>query len=209
MKKLIIVFVSSLWMSTVFATVKPITVGVDYTLLSAPVPVTNEPKGVVNVKEFFSFTCIHCKNTEPLVEQILVPNKKIDLNKIQVTWGTDATLNGYAKLNATLQRSKLDKLYIPAFTAIFNQQNLTNPDVLKAFLAQNGLNADQVQQFMAMYNSFTIGAKVGEYKILTNSYNISGTPTFVVADKYMVSPAEPARAMEVIQYLVNKVNSGK
>ncbi|MCE3268135.1 MAG: disulfide bond formation protein DsbA, partial [Burkholderiales bacterium] len=56
----------------------------DYTILSVPVPKTQTAGGKVDVKEFFSYTCIHCKDIEPLIESTIMLDKNIDFNKIQV-----------------------------------------------------------------------------------------------------------------------------
>src|SRR6185437_1833943 len=198
---------------------KPLVEGKDYTILTVAVQKTPEPKGKVNVKEFFSYAYIHCKEAESAIEKSIVPNKSIDLNKIQVVWGDQAEINGFAKLNATIQALGLQRLNAPAFNAIFSNQNLNDPEKLKTFLGQNRLKPADVDNFMATYNSFAIAGKVGEYKNLTKAYNINGTPTFIIADKYIVSPALPERLVLVVQALVNKakqevgsnnsINSGK
>lgn len=187
-----------------FAASDGLVVNKDYTLLTTPVTKTIEPKGVINVKEFFNFACIHCKDVEPLVEQSLGTNKTIDLEKIQTVWGSDPNMVGFAKLNATLSELKLNKLYSPAFTATFANQNLNDPDVLKRFLKQNSLTAVQITQFMNTYNSFTISAKVGQYQDMLTTYNITGTPTFIIADKYVANPAQPAQLIKVVNALIKK-----
>ena len=193
--------------SAMAATPEPVVEGTDYTLLTKVVTKSPEPKGHVNVKEFFSFVCIHCKDVEPLVASKLLTDKTVDVDRIHVAWNPDT--EGYAKLNATLQIMKLDKLYTPVFTATFSQHNLNNPIELKSFLATNGLTPDQVTKFMSTYDSFTVNSKVSEYKAQMDAYDVTGTPTFVVADKYVVSPALPDRAMQVVQYLVKKASTEK
>ncbi len=223
MKKLLISILSILLITRVLAANPPATatpasikLGEDYTLISTPVNKTAEPRGVVNVKEFFSFTCIHCKLTEPLVEQNLVNNKNIHLQKIQVVWGNNPIINGYAKLSATIEQQNMNQLNVPIFNKIFSQADMNNPakandlnnqDTLSAFLIQSGLTKAQAVQFMSIYNSFTVVSQVQQFKRLTSLYNITGTPTFVVGDKYIVSPAQPARLIQVVQFLVNKVNT--
>lgn len=217
MKKIILLVLALV--SSAFAATKPmvntsddagsavITLNKDYTVLAVPVTKTVEPKGVINVKEFFNFACIHCKDIDPLVEKTFVADKNIDLEKIQTVWGTDANVAGFAKLNATIRALQLNKLYTPAFTAIFANQNLNDPTVLKSFLQQNGLTAAQITQFMSTYNSFTISTKPGEYRDMTTNYNITGTPTFIIADKYVANPAQPARLMQVVNALIKKARA--
>lgn len=207
MFKFLSVLIGGLLIGNTFAAATPqiqLVEGKDYTILTTPVQKTVPPKGQVNVKEFFSFTCVHCKDIEPLVEQAIVPNKAVDLNKIQVVWGDQPDIAGFAKLSATIQALGLQQLNVPVFNAVFANQNLNDPKTLKTFLGQNGLKAADVNKFMTTYNSFSIAGKVGEYKNQTTSYGITGTPTFVVADKYVASPALPPRLIMVVQALINK-----
>jgi thiol:disulfide interchange protein DsbA len=74
---------------------------------------------------------------------------------------------------------------------------------LQAFLNANKKIVDP-SKFMATYNSFAISTKPQEYAQYTQAYNITGTPTFVVANKYMTKPAQPAQLIQVIQALVDK-----
>jgi thiol:disulfide interchange protein DsbA len=178
----------------------------DYTILSVPVPKTQTAGGKVDVKEFFSYTCIHCKDIEPLIESTIMLDKNIDFNKIQVVWSDQADITGFAKLNATIQALKLQKLNVPAFNAIFSNQNLNEPKILRTFLGQNGLKSTDIDDFIATYNSFAISGKVGEYKNLTKVYNITGTPTFIIADKYIASPALPQQLVLVVQALIKKAS---
>lgn len=185
----------------------PVVEGTDYKILNKMVVKKTEPKGKVNVKEFFSFLCTHCKDIEPLVASKLMPDKTIDLDRIHVAWNPSIT--GYAKLNATLQIMNLDKLYTPVFNATFSQHDLNDPIQLKDFLTQNGLSQKETNKFMSTYNSFTVNSKVSEYKLQMDAYDITGTPTFIVDDKYVVNPALPPRTIEVVKYLVKKSASEK
>ncbi len=210
MKKIILgLTMGALMFANVFA-LTAIKEGVDYTVIPSATSTPTKLKKI-NIKEFFSFTCIHCKDVEPLVENYLASNKNVELDKIHVIWGDDQNMVADAKLNATIQLLKLNKLYVPVFNAIFSGQKLNDATSLKVFLANNGLNKEQVNKFLDAYNSFDISSTVGRYKTMTAdpSYNLTGTPTFIVADKYIVSPAQPPRLIEVIKALVIKQSGVK
>lgn len=196
MKKILFALGGLLCAINVYAT--PVVQGVDYVIATSPMK-TVTPKGKINVKEFFSFTCIHCKDVEPLMEASVVKNKKVYLERIQVPW--DATTTSLAKLNATYQMMNLDRMYTPTFNAVFAGQDLTKSDGLTSFLKQNKID---VTKFMANYNSFAVSMAAGKYKDLMKAYSVDGTPTFVVADKYILKPAQPARIVEVLQYLISQ-----
>lgn len=196
MRKILLILSACFFSINVVAT--PVVQGVDYTL-AVNSQATASPPGKVNVKEFFSFTCIHCKDIEPLIETSILKNKRVDLERIQVPWN-EATTN-LAKMNATYKIMNLNTLYAPTFNVVFAGQDLSKPLVLTNFLQQNKV---AVTKFMSLYNSFTVNAKVGEYKDLMKAYKIEGTPTFVVANKYVLKPAQPARTIEVLEYLINQ-----
>ena len=202
MKKLLFTLLSSAIINSSFAV--GITEGIDYTVISAPAKAIALKPGKVNVSEFFSYACIHCSLLEPILDQWLATTKNVDLNRIQVVW--EGHFNGFAKINATAQLLKLDSNFNQqAFAAVMNQhQNLEDPAQLQTFLNANKALVDP-SKFMAVYNSFAVSLKPQEYSQYTQSYNISGTPTFIIANKYMTKPAQPPQLIQVIQALVAKV----
>ena len=210
MKKLLLTLVFFMYFAMANATVQ-VKEGVDYTVIPSSGKVSKTKTTKVNVKEFFSFNCIHCKDVEPLVQQYIATNKNVEMEQIQAVWGSDVNMLGFAKLNATIALLKLNRLYVPAFDVVFARQNINDPAVLKTFLATNRLTPTQITNFMDRYNSFEVSTIVGKYKTMTADpqYQLEGTPTFVVADKYIVKPAQPPRLMEVVQALVTKVQSSK
>jgi thiol:disulfide interchange protein DsbA len=178
-------------------------VGRDYDIIPNPPQAVKPLSHEVEVKEFFSFNCIHCKDIESLVEQLTKADKKVHLYKIQVVF--DNVNVEYGKLTATLNELNLSNLYLPAFNAIFNGENLKDIKEIKAFLRSQGLTQSQIENFINTYNSFTIDSEVEKYKEMTNSYNINGTPTFIINDKYVIAPATPTRLIEVIEALSEKI----
>lgn len=197
MKKILLALGSILLTINVYAAT-PVVEGTDYTVAPKVIKTTT-PNHKVNVKEFFSFTCIHCKDVEPLVEASIANDPHVYLERIQVPW--DPKTSELAKLNATYQMLGLNKLYTPTFNAIFAEQDLTNTKTLTSFLKQNNVD---VKSFMSTYNSFDVSTAPGRYKNLMQAYSVDGTPTFVVADKFILKPAQPARIIEVLQYLIKQ-----
>lgn len=219
MKKLLLGVGFIFLLSSVFAldVTSNIKEGVDYTLLVPAMPVTAsvEPKGVVNVKEFFMFWCVHCKLTEPYVEQLLVPNKNIHLERIPLVAGENKDIINFGKLGATLANPELKnlnvaKLYVPVFNEVLQGNKVvtdlvSKPNALSNFLIKNGYNKAQTAHILEVYNSFAVNSQMQKYRAQFIAYNIIVTPIFIVADKYVVGPAQPERTMQVVLYLVNKV----
>ena len=179
-------------------------IGVDYTVIGNKKVKVSKP---VHVKEFFSFTCIHCKELEPLLENYFQTHKNVVLDKIQVLFDNSPQSIALAKLNATLQNLNLTNLYIPFFTAVFTGNNITTKSVMSDILQKQHLSTTQIQNFFDVYNSFSTASTINRYRTLTADpkYHLSGTPTIVVGDKYILSPAQPSKLINVLSSLVNKV----
>lgn len=208
MKKYLFILLTIIYACQLFAADIPIEEGRDYKLLAMPISVVNIPRGKIHVIEFFSYNCVHCRAVEPLIKEKLAPNKRIVLDTIQIVY--DEKYNGaFARINATIKLLNLGRLEKAIFTAVAEQKDFNDIVQLKQFLAQNGLNQKQIEQFIDTYNSFTVNGKVNEYKQLTTKYNVMATPMIVVADKYVVSPAQPEKLIQVTQALINKIINNK
>ncbi len=206
MKKLAFTLLSSIVVTSAFAKDIQIKQGTDYNLVSGvtkPLPAT---PGKVNVTEFYSYACIHCSILEPTLDQWYAGTKNVQLNRIQVVW--ENNFKGYAKINATAQALNLGtKFNQQVFNATMTERkNLEDPTQLQSFLNANKTIVDP-KKFMATYNSFTISTKPQEYAQYTQAYNVTGTPTFIVGNKYVTTPAQPAQLIQVIQALVDKVKT--
>lgn len=206
MKKLAFTLLSSIVVTSAFAKDIQIKQGTDYNLVSGvtkPLPAT---PGKVNVTEFYSYACIHCSILEPTLDQWYAGTKNVQLNRIQVVW--ENNFKGYAKINATAQALNLGtKFNQQVFNATMTERkNLEDPTQLQNFLDANKTIVDP-KKFMATYNSFTISTKPQEYAQYTQAYNVTGTPTFIVGNKYVTTPAQPAQLIQVIQALVDKVKT--
>lgn len=204
MKKILFAILTTTIIAPVFAKDIPVTAGTDYTVISGVSKPLPQKSGKVNVTEFYSYACIHCSILEPTLDQWLKGTKNVDFNRIQVVWENNFT--GYAKINATVQMLNLGTGFNQQiFDATMKQRkDLQDPTQLKTFLTANK-NLVDPNKFMATYNSFAVSTKPQEYAQYTNAYNITGTPTFVVGNKYMTMPAQPEKLMQVVQALVDKV----
>jgi len=175
--------------------------GKDYTLLNPAQPVANAKK--VEVIEFFSYTCIHCYHLDQGMSAWAARKPAdVDFKRVQIIWQQpmEGLARFFAAMNATHQAERLNH---PAFVAVMDQHvNLGDEATLTNWLkGQKGVN---VASFMQVYKSFAVNAEVARAAQMTRSYNIQGTPTIIVAGKYALQPAEPARLLEVLDEVVAK-----
>jgi thiol:disulfide interchange protein DsbA len=161
--------------------------GKDYTRLPVQQPVANPHK--VEVIEFFSYTCVHCYELDPSLENWAKKKPAdVDFKRVQIVW--NAQMDGFAKFFATMNALNLaDKLNHPAFVAVMDQHiNLADRAELAKWLkTQRGVDA---ARFLKTFDSFAINAQLARARQLTKDYAVMGTPSIVVNGRYVLQPAK-------------------
>lgn len=181
-----------------------IVLGRDYTRLSTPMPTTTGER--IEVREFFFYGCSHCYNLEPHVKRWL-KSKPQDVEFVP----TPAMLNpkweplGRAYYVAE-ELGVLDKTHDALYGAIHNaNQKLFEKEPIIAFLEKIGVPRAKVE---ASWDSFSVTTKVRNADALARKYMIQGTPTLVVAGKYLV-PSSGDRTFAVVNYLVGQERAAR
>lgn len=169
--------------------------GKDYGRLSTPMPTT--VPGKPEVIEFFSYTCPHCNDLDPVVEQWL-KRKPADVQfvRIHVSYGPTWEVMARAYYAAEAL-GVLDKVHRPLFDAIHRDgRKLANEDDVAAVVAQHGV--DQAE-FRKAYKSFQTETQVRRANQLAQRYGVRGVPAIIVNGQYDVrSP----RIFEVVDFLL-------
>ncbi len=147
------------------------------TLLNDPVsPVAGNPKGTVNVIEFFDYRCPHCKAMQPELSALLAHDRNVRLVYKQLPiFGAESEFAARAALAA----QKQGKFIALNDALLKSMSQLTNDDVLK-LAAQVGLNVAQLQKDM---NNPTYTKELADNQKLAEQIGIMGTPAFVVIKK--------------------------
>jgi len=178
--------------------------GTDYTAYDLP-QATEAPAGKIEVTEFFFYTCPHCADMEPLLDQwAKTLPKDVSLRRIPVLFRPQ--LAPFAKIYYTLESMNLlDKLHAEVFVAIHQQRvNLADEKALFAWVASKGVDA---AKFEEIYKSFAVASKVQRADQVTRAYNVPGTPAIVVGGKYLVGSGDHARQLQITNFLIAKVRS--
>lgn len=166
--------------------------GRDFRKLDKPQPVETGKK--IEVIEFFSFSCPHCKDMEP---HLTAWTKKLpaDVQMRRVPAQFSPIWVGTAKVWYTLEALNEEKLVPAVFNAIHGQNLRLDQD--KAFFdwaATQGLDRKKVED---MYNSFTVNGKVARAKTLVQTYAVQAVPNFVVDGKYTTDTGQAKRHEDV------------
>lgn len=153
-----------------------------FRLLAAISCVSIVSASALDITEIFSFTCIHCYNVEPQVEQLsaqpnirFIPVPLYDQTNINEV----ATINAYFAANSLGKGMNFRRSY---FTAVFNAgYPAYTPETLKYVLQSIGLNNPD---FYKLASSKTIINNVNYAVNSAIKYGATGTPTFVANGRF-------------------------
>lgn len=186
------------------AAADPYTAGKDYAVLTnqGPIDVPNK----IEVREFFWYGCPHCFRLDPFIGTWL-KTKPADVNFVRTPAALNPTWEQNARgFYAVDMLGETDKVHVPLFEAIhvkglrpFDQASLAT------FYASQGVDANK---FNGLYNSFAVSGKVAQSKKLAMQYQLDGVPALVVNGKYVVQ-GEDGKALQVVNFLINKVRTEK
>ena len=158
--------------------------GVQYLRLSPTQPTSSSPDQV-EVAEFFAYSCIHCYNLEPYLQQWLTTKPDyINFIRVPVVWNDLARLHGRA-FYAAAALGKSEEVHTPFFREVHVNGNLLQSEgALTEFFARFGVDA---AAFRGALGSFSVHTSVQRADELTRRYRVDGTPTVVINGKYVTS----------------------
>jgi protein dithiol oxidoreductase (disulfide-forming) len=160
--------------------------GVNYDPVVPSQPTSAGP-GKVEVVEVFWLGCPHCYELEPSIQKWLKSKPDyITFVRVPVMWGP--VHQAHARLYYTLVALGRADLFQKAFDTIHRDNNplVANSDdatlsLDTAFAKANGIKPED---FRKAYHSFAVDANLQRAQQLTERYNVTGVPTFVVDGKY-------------------------
>lgn len=165
-------------------TAAPLAQGRDYDAIQPQQP--GDSPGKIEVLEFFSYGCPHCKDFHPLVMAWAAKlSKDVGFRRVPVSFGRAAWAN-LARLYHSLEATgDLVRLDLAAFRAIHEEHaNLYTPDAILAWAKRQGV--DQ-KRFAAAFESFSISTRLAREEQLVKNYKVQGVPLLTVGGRYAVT----------------------
>lgn len=160
----------------------------------------------VDVVEFFSYTCIHCKNFDPVIEEWAEDQgDAINFSRAPAMWSPIQTMLGRTYL--TLESADaLKGNHERIFRAIHDsRRQFLTPEMVADYVDGRGITRDE---FLDTYNSGSINSATGRATRDQERYRISSTPSLVVGGRYVVNMDGGARnALRVAAHLVEKMRN--
>jgi len=180
-----------------------------YKELKPSVPV-DVPAGQIEVIEFFSYGCSHCKDFEPIFEAWTktVP-KDVVVRHVHVGW--DKQLEPLQRLYYALETlGKVDALQAKVYAALQTERkSLDQPDVLFPWIAQQGVDRAKFEQ---AYKSFGVANQVQRAISAQNAYQIEGTPGMGIGGRFSTDSGM-ARGfdgmLKLTDTLIDRIRKGK
>jgi len=175
--------------------------GVDYDLIKPTPPVGSGDQ--VEVIEFFMYTCPHCKNLDPALQEwrARLP-ENVKFEHMPAMFGGIANLHAraYFALQAIGEAERLHEAF---FHEIHDKRNrLRNREALEKFLADNGVD---LAKFRQAFDSFAVQTKANRAAALMRRYGIRAVPALVVDGRYRVK--NTPQVLEVTDALIQRTLS--
>lgn len=157
------------------------------------------------VTEFFSYVCSHCYSFEPLMQKLQERVPQVQLKKVPVAFlGREMGPVLQRAYGAAVLLKVEDKLTPAIFDQIHRQKKMPNDlDDIKAIFVANDVEA---KDFDGVINSFALNGMIAQYDKATERFNVRGTPTVLVKDKYELNMSEigsEERFYRVVEYLLS------
>ena len=157
------------------------------------------------VTEFFSYVCSHCYSFEPLMQKLQERVPEVQLKKVPVAFlGREMGPILQRAYGAAVLLKVEDKLTPAIFDQIHRQKKMPNGlGDIKAIFVANDVAA---KDFDGVINSFALNGMIAQYDKATERFNVRGTPTIVVRDKYELNMSEIGsedRFYRVVEYLLS------
>ena len=193
--------VMSFYFGTDLNNLGPAVEGEDYTLLDTPL--TNQQRDSIEVIEYFSYRCIHCKNFEPFLEDWLdeIP-ENVSFARQHVVFSTSDEL--FARTHLALQQSpNYSSLHNRLFSAVHDRQKqFTDLEDITSYLEDYDLDPNE---FNRSFTSTRTDRRLTNNRSRQARSQLTATPSLLISGRYLISMKNgQPRALEVASELIER-----
>jgi protein dithiol oxidoreductase (disulfide-forming) len=184
--------------------------GKDYTRLKNPQTVESGAK--IEVIEFFSYGCPHCRDLEEFLGPWI---KKVpaDVSFKRVPVAFQPAWKNLGKILYTLEAMGRDDLSVKVFQAIHGANVKLNEEA--TFFDWAGTNGLDVAKVKEMWGSFSVNSKMNRGATLASNYQVDSVPMIFVDGKFKIQFTSAGgqgtvahkNAAEVLAALISKAKS--
>jgi thiol:disulfide interchange protein DsbA len=159
------------------------------------------PGSNVDVVEYFSYACVHCKNFDPLISEWLTTKPdNVDFKRVPVTFSPQWILLAqtyYTLVALDILEENHDRI----FRRIHNARRMFDgPEDVAEFIDGNGATTEA---FLEAWNGAEVRRMLREGEVLQREVVIAAVPTLVVNGSYLVGMDVGRKvALEVVDHLI-------
>ena len=139
----------------------------------------------VEVLEVFAYSCNHCFNFEPYLDQFNRSKADyIDVVKMPVIFNDAYKM--HARIYYTAESlGNLDVIHTEVYKAIhLDRKMLMDEAEIYALFKKHGVTEEE---FQSRFRSFTVESKINRAQRLTRKYKIRSTPSMIINGKYIAN----------------------
>ena len=177
--------------------------GTHYDIISPAL--RNQSTDQIEVVEFFAYSCGHCYNFEPLLQQ-WKQNLPDDVQLLASPAIWSPPMEPHAKAFYAAQAlGVLDKMHGALFAAMHvDRKRLKDEAEIQEVFVANGVAPED---FDKAFRSFGVGSQVRQAGSRARSARITGTPEMMVAGKYRITTRKAgsqSNMLKIVDFLIEK-----
>ena len=175
--------------------------GKDYVVLNPAQPTWGT--GGIEVAEVFGYTCIHCAQFQPLVNnwKKSLP-ADVKLRYVPAAFG-GIWDNGARAFFASEALKVQERTHDAVFKAVFIDKKVKTASVEEFADVYASLGVDRAKILSVMYST-TVSGKVNRARQVAQRAGVNSTPTITVNGKYRITAKSHEESLKVAEYLVAK-----
>jgi thiol:disulfide interchange protein DsbA len=172
---------------------------------AAEEPVAQPDDGKIHVVEFFLYSCPHCEDLEPDVEEWRESlADDVEFARVPVLFGAGG--QAYARLYYAAEKlGVLEDVHGKIFSAIHDDgRRLLSEADMRAFMEDQGVDGER---FVEAFESDEVSAKVRQAGETMRGYRVTATPSLGVAGQAYVSGRTAGsndRMFDVADFLIRQ-----
>jgi thiol:disulfide interchange protein DsbA len=190
-----------------------------------PAQRTNQPPGIVEVTEVFSYGCIFCNRAVPVMDKLkqsLPANAR--MTYLPASFNSAESWPMFQRVYYTAVALNLvPKMHDAMYSAVWTSKELsvteadgrrlkspqpTLEDAASYFQKKAGVKPEQ---FLTTAKSFSVDAQCRRADALVKAYRVEGTPTLIVNGRYKIGGAalgDQNTLIGLVRFLIEKESGG-
>jgi thiol:disulfide interchange protein DsbA len=155
------------------------------------------------VAEVFGYTCIHCAQFQPLINnwKKTLP-ADVKLRYVPAAFG-GIWDNGARAFFAAEALKVQERTHDAVFKAVFIEKKVTTASVEEFADVYAGLGVDRAK-ILSVMKGTTVSGKVNRARQFAQRAGVNSTPTIIVNGKYRITAKSHEESLKVAEYLVAK-----